>query len=288
MTVAGPARYTVCSRWRNIVVGNAPGPVTQPEPRYEFPRLPLARFVLSVALAQRRSFAKDSQRVLDANPNPRRVEGLDNVPAKGPFVLAMNHYNREGLRPYHCAMMISAALAERRPGQPEIRWAFASELYGKHLGPVPIPVPLIRWVFRRFARIYNLVVMPRRDELVVGRAAALRRLAKALADAPVGLTPEAAGSGKLMEPPKGTGLFFALLARCGYPVLPVAVWEDDRTLVVRFGEAFRLALAEGLPRNEQDRLAREQVMTAIGRLLPRTYWGAYEASIERTLRSEPA
>ncbi len=250
--------------------------------RYEFPRLPLLRFAFDLVLGRRRSFVGDSLRVMAANPYPRRLEGLDSVPREGPFVLVMNHYNRPGLRPYHCAMAVTAALAQRRPDQPQVRWAFTSEHYGRHVGPAPIPVWLIRWVFRRVARVYSLVVLPRREELVMGRATALRQMARTLAQAPVGLTPEAAGSGRLVEPPRGSGLFLAYLTRRGFPLLPVAVWEEGETLVIDFGEPFRLSVPDGLPTEEQDRLAREQVMVGIGRLLPREYWGAYEAAIERS------
>ena len=61
------------------------------------------------------------------------------------------------------------------------------------------------------------------------------------------------------------------------------IWEDaDGTLVVRFGAPFAGHVPHGLPRREQDRLLREQLMTAIGRLLPREYWGVYEAAIQRS------
>lgn len=257
-------------------------------PRYEFPRLPLVLFGLDLLLGRRRSFARDAQRVMSANPYPRCVEGLDNVPPEDAFVLVMNHYNRPGLRPYHCAMAVSAALAGRRPGRPEIRWAFASELYDQRLGPVPIPLGLMRWVFRRLARVYDLVVLPRREELAMARAAALRHLARALATSPVGLTPEAAGSGRLVEPPRGSGLFLTSLTHQGVPLLPVAVWEENGILVIRFGQTFHLCIPEGVTRDEQDRLAREQVMVAIGRLLPRQFWGAYEAAIEQSKVHSPA
>ncbi len=134
------------------------------KPGYEFPRLSLLLFGLDLLLGRRPSFARDPRRVMEANPYPRRVEGLNNVPPEGSFILLMNHYNRPGLR----------------------------------------------------------------------------RLARALATSPVGLTPEAAGSG-------------------------------------------RLAVPDDLPKDEQDQVAREQVMVAIGRLLPREYWGAYEAGIEQSM-----
>jgi 1-acyl-sn-glycerol-3-phosphate acyltransferase len=250
-------------------------------PKYEFPRLPLSGFAFDLLLARRRSFARDSLTIMAANPYPRRLEGLDNVPEAGTFVLVMNHYNRPGLHVYHCAMAVSAALSQRRPHEPEVRWTFISEHYGRRIGPVPIPLWLIRWVFRRVARVYDLVVLPRREELVLARAAALRRFARALTASPVGLTPEGSGSGRLVEPPSGSGLFLTALCRRSYGLLPVAVWEENNTLVIRFGEPFRLSLPEELTREERDRQACEQVMVAIGRHLPKEYWGAYEPAIEQ-------
>lgn len=265
-----------------------PQPSSRQAPRYEIVRwrllLPLIGFGIDLLLGRPRSFARDAVRVLAVNPFPRRVEGLERVPAEGAFVLTMNHYSRRGLRPYHCAMVVSAALLERRRGQPEVRWAFTSELRGQRLGPLPLPLWLIRWTFRRVARVYGLVVLPRPEEMVMGRAAALRRLLRELGQAPVGLTPEGErGTGRLVEPPPGSGLFLALLSQQGYPVLPVGVWEEGETLVVRFGCPYSVALERGLSREEQDRLAREQVMVAIGRLMPRELWGAYAAAVERSL-----
>ena len=43
-----------------------------------------------------------------------------------------------------------------------------------------------------------------------------------------------------------------------------------------------------LPREEADRLAREQTMIAVGRLLPREYWGVYAEAIERSLAEDSA
>ena len=250
------------------------------QPKYEFPWLPLPGFAFDLLLARRRSFARDSLRIMAANPYPRRLEGLDNVPERGTFVLVMNHYNRPGLHIYHCAMAVSAAIRHRRPHQPELRWTFISEHYGRRIGPAPIPLSLIRWVFRRVARVYDLVVLPRREELVLARATALRRFARIMAVSPVGLTPEGRGSGRLVQPPRGSGLFLAILCRRGYPLIPVAIWEESNTLVIHFGEPLRLSVRGGMARKEQDHQACEQVMVAIGRHLPERYWGAYESAIK--------
>ena len=250
---------------------------------YEAPRRTILRFALDVLAGRSRSFARDSREVLDANPYPRRIEGIECVPTDGAFIVVMNHYNRPGLRPYHCAMAISAALAERRRGSPEIRWAFTSEYRDRGIGPVPIPPALFRWAFARMSRVYGFVALPRRETLIMSHAVALRRLARHLETAPVGLTPEGllAADG-LVEPPAGNGRLLALLARKGVPLQPVAAWEDGTTLVVRFGEPFLPSRpGEGDP-DDLDRYVRDEAMVAIGRLLPRRYWGAYN---DRILRS---
>ncbi len=256
----------------------------RPPPKYELVRLralwDLLSFGVCLLLGWPRSFARDGARLMEVNPFPRRVMGLENVPREGTFVAVMNHYDRDGLHPYHCAMMVTALVKARRPGD-EIRWTFTSELLGRRIGPFPIPVSLIRWVFRRIAKVYGFVVMPRREELVLGRAAAMRAFLERARTSPVGLTPEAQGSGRLLEPPLGSGLFLLALARRGLPFLPIAVWEEGDVLHFAFGPPFQLEVDDSLSREEKDRQARERVMVAIGRLLPPPFWGAYAEIIGR-------
>ena len=258
-------------------------PANLSPPSYEFPRLPLARFGLDLLLERRRSLLKDSQTVMAANPYRRQVRGLENVPSEGPFVLVTNHYARPGLQVYHCGMFITTVIAERRPLSPDIRWIITSEWYGYRFGPIPVPVWLIRWVFRRVGKVYGPVIMPRRASLAVGRAAVLRRIARIAQREPIGLMPEAGGSGILREALEGSGLFLQALSERGLPLVPAGVWEEDDTLIVRFGEPFALSVAKEGSRQERDRQARDQVMVAVGRLLPLTHWGRYREAIERSL-----
>lgn len=242
---------------------------------YRLPLWGLLRFAIPFLLRRRRSLARDGREVMAANPYPRRIEGLEHAPPAGPFVLLMNHYNRKGLRPQICGLIISAVLAQVRQGQPEIAWVFAGELERFIYAPLPVPRWLMRWLFQRLAQVYGLVAMPRHWRSPMERAAALRRVVKALATAPVGLTPEAAGPGILQAPPPGTGLLLLRLARTGHPFLPVAIYEEeDGTLVVRFGPTFHLSPPEA-DAKERDRLASDAVMRAIGHLLPPRYQGAY-------------
>lgn len=251
---------------------------------YRLPLRSLPSLALSLLLARRRSFARDGFTIMAAHPYPRRVEGLQHVPRREPFILVMNHYNRPGLRPQICALLISALVSRVRERGPEIAWVFAGELEQFIYAPLPVPRWLMRWLFRRLARMYGLHTMPRAWRPRMERAAAVRRILRTARRAPVGLTPEGGGPGILQEPPAGTGLFLLALARTGHPFLPVGAFEEgDGTLVIRFGETFRLELPRGLPRQERDRQASARVMTAIARLLPESYRGAYR---EATLAGE--
>jgi 1-acyl-sn-glycerol-3-phosphate acyltransferase len=250
--------------------------------RYKFPRPELAWFGVHLLFGWRRSFLRDCQTFLRTNPYPRRVEGIDHVPAAPPFVLVTNHYGRPGLRPYHSGMIVTGLIARARPAVPHIRWVITSEWFGRRLGPVPIPPSLYRWTFRRVAKVYGLVIMPRRAEDVVARAAVLRDILRSLERECVGLMPEAGGSGTLRQPLEGSGLFVHSLGKRGVPVIPVGFWDDGDTLVISFGPPLSLASA-GETRAEQDRSASEQMMVAIGRLLPERRWGVYREAIQRSL-----
>lgn len=258
-------------------------PSPQPaRPEYRIPLSGLALFAFDLLLGRRRSFPRDAATVMEYNRGlPRRIEGLANVPGEGPFVLVMNHFSRRGLRPYHCAMIVTAAIATRRP-RADIRWAFTSEYVGVRLGPLVVPRWFLRWLFRRIARTYGFTIIARRPERVMERAAALRELSRALDRGPVALTPEGLEStGRLVEPAPGTGWFLASLCRRGAPLLPVGLWEDEDGLFhARFGQPFRLDLPPGVSREEADRLARTQVMLAIGRLLPPAWRGVYREALK--------
>jgi len=250
--------------------------------RYELPRPQLASLGVHLLFGWRRSLLRDCETFLRTNPYPRRVEGIDHVPAAPPFVLVANHYGRPGLRLYHCGLIVTGLLAEARPALPHIRWVITSEWFGRRLGPVPIPPSLYRWTFRRVAKVYPLAIMPRRAGEVVARAAVLRDIVRALQREAVALMPEAGGSGTLRRPLEGSGLFVHSLGRRGVPVIPVGLWDDGDTLVVSFGPPLALAPA-GEDRPEQDRSASEQMMVAIGRLLPERQWGVYHEAIQRSL-----
>jgi hypothetical protein len=256
---------------------------------YHFPRIGLALWAIDWLLGRRRSFVGDSRWTLrDVRPRPR-AEGEEHIPRQGPFVLVANHYERPGLNTHFAGMHVSQVVAQQRPQAPEIHWIITSEWFRRRLGVLTVPDAFWRWTFRRVARMYGFVVMPRLPEKVMARAAALRHaLAYAVGRGgspgePLGLMPEALGKGVLIEAMPGVGLFLKVLSDHGLPILPVGLLERDGALTAVFGPTFRLELPATADQEELDRLAREQVMVAIGRLLPREYWGFYAAAIERAV-----
>ena len=256
---------------------------------YHFPRIGLALWAVDLLLGRRRSLAGDSRWTLrDIRPQPR-AEGEEHIPREGPFVLVANHYERPGLNTHFAGMHVSQVVARRGPQAPEIHWIVTSEWFGRRLGIVPVPDAFWRWTFRRVAHMYDFVVMPRPPEKVMARAAAVRRaLAYAVGRGgrpgePLGLMPEALGKGVLIEAMPGVGLFLKVLSDHDLPILPVGLLERHGALTAVFGPALRLELPAKADQDELDRLAREQVMVAVGRRLPREYWGFYADAIERAM-----
>ena len=198
---------------------------------YHFPRIGLALWAVDWLLGRRRSFAGDSRWTLrDVRPRPR-AEGEEHIPRQGPFVMVANHYERPGLNTHFAGMHVSQVVARRRPQAPEVHWIITSEWFGRRLGILPVPDAFWRWTFRRAARVYDFVVMPRSPERVMARAAALRQgIAYALGRGgrpgePLGLMPEALGKGVLIEAMAGVGLFLKVLSDHGLPSCQWVSWS---------------------------------------------------------------
>ncbi len=248
----------------------------------------ILRFVWAVLRGRTRSLPADVEATLmAARPKPQ-ARNDQHIPAEGPFVLVANHYERPGLKVFWGGMLASQAVAQRRTSQKSLRWLMTSEWYNFRLGPLPVPVWALRWLFRRLAQVYGLVIVPRAAERRVGRAAALRTILNVVRDGEeaIGLFPEAIGTGHLREPMPGVGSFLFSLSNRGIPILPVGIFEEEGRLIASFGPPFSIQVARSVEKGERERLASQQVMVAIGRLLPRELWGVYAPAIEEALTQE--
>lgn len=186
----------------------------------------------------------------------QKVEGRENIPRRGPFILASNHFS-VGDPP------ILTGIVPRR-----ISWMAKRELF---------QVPVIGWLYYMFG-----CVPVRRFEADLK---ALRMSQEVLRRGHVlGMFPEgtrSAGRGlKKGEP--GTAV---IALRTGVPVLPVAIWGTEnvklprdlfrRTHVwVRFGQLFALP-ASGRVTKQQVEEGTELIMRRIAELLPAEFRGVY-------------
>lgn len=239
--------------------------------------------------ARPRSFASDARLVSRLMEPPPRVQGLEHVPNRGPFLLVANHYQRgEWWIGWVVAAITNSVEGVRDPGAREIRWVVLSEWRWFELFGRWIPNPVSALLFPRAARVWGLVTMPARPSDVGGRARAIRQVLAHMGVGgpdlgahmePAGFFPEGQASVELREALPGTGVLMQRVSNRGVPLLPVGVYLDDRGLVVRFGAPFLLGDPPGGGRMELDSWARERVMVQIGRLLPPRLWGPYSGAI---------
>jgi len=189
-----------------------------------------------------------------------KVEGLSNLPAKGPAILVSNHFNLAD------PPVLTWVMPRR------IVWMAKRELFD---------IPVIGWLFRAFG-----LIPVRRYE---GDLKALRKAQNALKRGHVlGMFPEgtrSAGAG-LLEGEPGTA-FIAL--RTGAPVVPVAIWgTEDISLpwaAFRFkGSHVNVRIGKPVRLPENKRASREEIAAAtraimleIAALLPEKYRGVYAA-----------
>lgn len=264
------------------------GKSAQRQEVYRFRISLILKFIWAVLRGQTRDLAADVEATLmGARPQPQ-VLNADRIPLEGPFVLIANHYERPGLKVFWGGMLVSHAVFQRRTAGRSLHWLMTSEWYGYRLGPIPVPVSLLRWLFRRIGRVYGLVIVPRGAERGVGRAAAVRTILDVVRgrSEAIGLFPEAIGTGHLIQPAPGVGQFLLSLSSRGVPILPVGIFEEEGQLTAAFGPPFSIEVPSDVGKEERERRATEQMMVSIGRLLPPELRGVYAEAIAQALARE--
>lgn len=232
-------------------------------------------FFASAAMGRRRSLARDGLRDMAKWRPPPRVVGDEHIPADGPFIVAMNHYERPGLRVWWAGILVAAAILRRRGEEPAVRWLTADRLYRFRIGPIRAPDALVRWLLALIAYEYSFIPVHReRAGFRVGALREARAVLRGRGRAPprpIGVTPEGAtGGGRVLGAPwPASGIALAWLSRGSVPVLPVGVFEDDAgRMTARFGRPFTMAWP-GLRQARRDQAAlAAQAMREIAVLVP--------------------
>lgn len=168
------------------------------------------------------------------------VLGEENLPADPRFLLVANHYQRKGLWIVHVASAMTQMVADRygREVDPPVHWVVTANWPAVKLGPLrfrnpgDILLPRVASALSCFPVSFagaNPAYTAGTIKRILKDAAGLRR--------PIGLFPEgvAGVAGQLNPPLEGVDRFVGLLAKRGWPAVPVAASEDGR-FVLRVGK----------------------------------------------------
>ncbi len=247
-------------------------------PRYTYPPGVTGGLAASALIGLRRSFRRDALALAARIHPPVCVQGSENIPEGGRYLLTVNHYSRSGFRAWWFAAAVSAAV----PG--EMHWLMTAGWNFEGRRQAAMLRRISRWVFRRVAGTYGFTLMPAMPPLPeesTERALAVRRLMQRVRREPMcilGLAPEGRDfpGGKLGQPPPGTGRLMLALARENFLVFPAGAWEQDGALHLNFGPAYLLEMTNGQAKQELDRRIADTVMAHIAVLLPKEYRGEYD------------
>ncbi len=278
--------------------GHLPGGLAgQAYPRYVHPPWLVLTIATSALLHKKRNLGADAARLIGNVTPPPRVEDAHWIPRQAPFLVVTNHYYRPGYRVWWGAALITWAIEQSVSQPADIVWLMTNRWTYNDWLRSHLITPLTHIVLTRLAHTYQLVSMPPMppqpkytEEGAQGVRHVLTHLRHVAHESEpiLCLAPEGRDSpdGSLIEPAPGTGRFLLHIGNHGLKVLPVGVAEIEGALTARFGPPFTLRSQPTWTREERDRQACAQVMTAIGLQLPETLWGAYRSAIEQTKREQ--
>lgn len=171
---------------------------------------------------------------------PPEIHGLERLPADGRFVLAANHYQRDGLWILHTAAVLTQGLVARYgAGDPPVRWIVTANWPPVRIGPWKVASPG-DILLPRIARVLHCYPVSFAGQNPEFTARSVRRILRdaRVSQVPIGIFPEgvAGSAGVLTDPLPGVDRMLAHLARQGWPLVPCGVSESTG-FVVRFGDA---------------------------------------------------
>jgi hypothetical protein len=246
-------------------------------PKYPYPRNTIAGLVHDAILLRHRVFREDAVACIRGLKPPLHVLGQENIPQRGPCVVMVNHYCREGF----AAQWIALAIAATFPV--DMHWVMTGELTYPGRWYAPLGMVLSKFALHRIARVYGFTPMPPmppRQKDLEERAASVRKVLEVVRHAKnpiLGLAPEGGDSadGKLARPASGVGRFGLLLSNAGLKFIPVGVYEEGGVFVIHFGESYVLKIKSGLSSEDKDLQAAQVIMMNIAKLLPENLRGEF-------------
>ena len=239
-------------------------------PKYSYPSGLFARVALDAALLRYRNFRTDARACIGNLHPPLKVLGDVNIPQRGPCVVTVNHYCRDGFGAQWIALAVAATVPI------DMHWIMTAEWTFPGKWHAPVGRPLSRFLLQCLAKIYgftSMPPMPPHPKDVEARAKAVRAVldvVKRTKDPIIGIAPEGRDSptGVLAQPASGAGRFGLLLSNVGLKFVPVGVYEEEGIFTIHFGEAYGLKIGRGLSPEEKDAQAAQVIMKNIALLLP--------------------
>lgn len=240
-------------------------------PHYSYPPDIFISLVANIFLGGQRSFRADARACISLLHPPLRLHGVENIPTNGPCLLTFNHYYRRGFHAWWLALGMAATIPE------DIHFTMTSELTYPGKWYALAGKAISRWLLRRLSTIYSFTItppMPPRPGDVENRAQAVRCYlahARSHPRAFLGLAPEGRDNpptGELVLPAPGTGRFIALLAKLGFPILPVGAYEEAGEFQLNFGSLYQLGPPPGMQVEARDQYVSKIVMSRIATQLP--------------------
>jgi Acyltransferase len=246
-------------------------------PTYPFPWVVLPGLLVSSITNVKRPFKVDAQRLVGSLPKSLNVAGLENLPDCGPVLITTNHYSRPGFSMLWTAAAVSALVPQDICWTMTRAWTYPDGLPNLILGGMS------RFILGQIARDYQFIpipAIPAQPGETIEQAMAIRKLFRLIKSEPqafIGLAPEGQDipGGKLGWPPPGAGRFILEIARKGFQILPVGIFEDEDCLCLNFGQAYPILLPGDLPAKEVDQVVSRLVMQHIAGQLPKIMRGEF-------------
>lgn len=226
-----------------------------------------------------RSLVTDARKLMKELERKSQVEisGLENIPKEGGSMIVFNHPNMDILLP---AMLELCIQVFDLNGQ-QVKLAMGSEIPMTTTNfneKTALPGSIL--LLKRFHQMYsdNIISVPtaeKRKDYLTGRMSAVRKMMRAFKEkniviiSPEGHVEKEGRISPVETYHDGSGKLAILATKMGIPTVPVAVWEEGKTIQVVVGEPFFMT-------TEESDLVAVEAMFEVAKYLPPELRGPFE------------